>query len=109
MSRLTDPEYRVLDDVLALLIDAKAAGAPVTDEHLVLLIRLQAGLHEHTIAQRYEDDVDVAYCTTCGASWGTTRIVHHGLPAHASTEREDGIDWPVWICRCGCGSWGARW
>jgi len=23
--------------------------------------------------------------------------------------REDGIDWPVWVCACGCGDWGARW
>jgi hypothetical protein len=23
--------------------------------------------------------------------------------------REDGIDWPIWYCTCGCGNWGARW
>lgn len=22
---------------------------------------------------------------------------------------EDGIDWPIWYCTCGCGQWGARW
>lgn len=24
-------------------------------------------------------------------------------------DREDGIEWPIWWCSCGCGNWGARW
>jgi hypothetical protein len=35
--------------------------------------------------------------------------MHHGLPVKETTDREDGIDWPVWACTCGCGDWGARW
>ena len=34
---------------------------------------------------------------------------HHDLPVRLTTDREDGIDWPVWVCACGCGAWGARW
>jgi hypothetical protein len=34
---------------------------------------------------------------------------HHNLPVRLTTDREDGIDWPVWVCACGCGDWGARW
>jgi hypothetical protein len=34
---------------------------------------------------------------------------HHDHPIRLMTDREDGIDWPVWVCSCGCGDWGARW
>jgi hypothetical protein len=34
---------------------------------------------------------------------------HHNLPVRLTTDREDGIDWPIWVCACGCGQWGARW
>lgn len=27
----------------------------------------------------------------------------------ATVDREDGIEWPIWVCTCGCGNWGARW
>lgn len=106
---LTDCEYQLLDDVLARLIDAKINGAPVTQEHLVLIVTLQDELHEHQIAQRDEDDADVAYCAVCGKSWGSRRVTHHGRPARYAVDREDGIDWPIWVCTCGCGSSGARW
>lgn len=33
---------------------------------------------------------------------------HHNLPVKLTTDREDGIDWPVWVCTCGCGAWGGR-
>ena len=33
---------------------------------------------------------------------------HHDLPVRLTTDREDGIDWPVWVCTCGCGAWDAR-
>lgn len=33
---------------------------------------------------------------------------HHNLPVIETTDREDGIDWPVWVCACGCGAWGTR-
>jgi len=34
---------------------------------------------------------------------------HHGLPVRETFDREDGIDWRVWVCGCGCGEWGSRW
>ena len=98
---LTMREYALLDDILARLIDLKIAGGPVTDEHLVLVVRLQQ-MHEHTIAQRWSDGQDVAYCILCGESWGDTHTIV------ATADREDGIDWPIWACTCGCGAWGAR-
>jgi len=107
--KLTPTEFALLDDVLARLIDAKIAGAPVTDEHLVLIIRLQDHFHEHSVGQRWEDGQDVAYCTVCGATWGGTTRRNHGLPRILTTDREDGIDWPVWVCACGCGEWGTVW
>ena len=106
---LTTERYHLLDDILARLIDAKISGAPVTDAHLVLIITLQQRLHEHSVSQRWEDGRDVAFCTICGESWGDTAPRHHGLPCHLTTDREDGIDWPIWTCTCGCGDWGARW
>jgi hypothetical protein len=105
---ITAQEYRLLDDVLARLIDAKTAGFGVADEHLALVRTLQQRLHAHEIAQRWEDGIDVAYCRVCGASWGDTPV-RHGKPINKTTDREDGIDWPVWVCACGCGDWGARW
>jgi hypothetical protein len=97
-------EYHLMDEILARLVDAKVAGMPVTLEQLALVIKLQRDLHEHTIAQRWDDDQDVAYCTVCGDSWGTTR---HELIA--TFEREDGITWPIWACFCGCGHYSSRW
>jgi len=35
--------------------------------------------------------------------------LHHGLPVRREIEREDGIDWKIWVCTCGCGDWGTRW
>ena len=35
--------------------------------------------------------------------------MHHGLPVRETMDREDGVDWPIWMCTCGCGAWGARW
>jgi hypothetical protein len=34
---------------------------------------------------------------------------HHQHPVREATDREDGIEWPIWECTCGCGDWGARW
>jgi hypothetical protein len=48
-----------MDEILARLVDAKVAGMAVTVEHLALVIKLQRDLHEHTIAQRWDDDQDV--------------------------------------------------
>jgi hypothetical protein len=34
------------------------------------------------------------------------------MPPHEiinTVMREDGIDWPIWHCACGCGNWGERW
>jgi len=103
---LTTTEYHLLDDVLARLIDAKCAGISVGDEHLALIITLQQK-HEHTIAPR-ADNEDVVSCTLCGESWGDTGSYHHGLPVCEFMDRENGIDWPSWSCRCGCGDWGSR-
>jgi hypothetical protein len=105
---LTTAEYYLLDDVLARLIDAKCVGFSVRDEHFALLLRLQRD-HEHVLAQRWADDRDVVFCALCGESWGDTGSFHHGLPFRLMTYREDGIDWPSWSCRCGCGAWGAHW
>lgn len=105
---ITAQEYHLLDDVLARLIDAKIAGVGVVDEHLALVIKLQQRLHAHDVAQRWEDGTDVAFCTVCGESWGDSRSWHHGRPTIDTTDREDGIDWPVWVCACGCGDWGSR-
>ncbi len=27
----------------------------------------------------------------------------------ATIDHEDGIEWPIWTCTCGCGQWGTRW
>lgn len=32
-----------------------------------------------------------------------THTIEYGI------DREDGIDWPIWYCTCGCHEWGARW
>lgn len=101
---ITPAEYHLMDEILATLVDAKVAGMPVTVEHLALVIKLQRDLHEHTLAQIWDDDQDVAYCTVCGTSWGNAR--HEII---ATFEREDGIDWPIWVCNCGCGHYKTRW
>lgn len=36
-------------------------------------------------------------------------MIHHDQPVRVAIDREEGIDWPVWVCTCGCGDWGARW
>lgn len=65
---LTARDYQLLDDVLARLIDAKIDGAPVTEEHLLLIIKLQR--HDHVIDQRWEEEIDVAFCCECHKEWG---------------------------------------
>lgn len=101
---ISPAEYHLMDEILARLIDAKVAGMPVTGAQLALVIKLQRALHKHTVGQRWDHDQDVAYCTVCGESWGAAR--HEVI---ATFEREDGIDWPIWACTCGCGHYATRW
>jgi hypothetical protein len=42
-------------------------------------------------------------------SFFPTKTHHHGQPVSEGVDREDGIDWPVWTCTCGCGEWGTLW